>query len=128
MMTKYCEFNGCDAVITKGRYCSVHKPTYKRTKRPTYVHKNKPFYRTREWKDLCFAVDVREGDQCQRCHRLVFGKHKQHHHIVPIQVDPSLRLDPDNIMLLCEDCHPIVEHENEDKPVRKFASYFGISD
>ncbi|EEM02034.1 Phage endonuclease [Bacillus pseudomycoides] len=45
----------------------------------------------------------------------MFGKRAHHHHIVPIKVNPSLKLDADNIMMLCSKCHPIVEKETNVK-------------
>jgi 5-methylcytosine-specific restriction protein A len=49
----------------------------------------------------------------------VFGKQAHAHHIVPIQIDPSKRLDSDNIILLCNKCHPIVEKETMEKYKKK---------
>jgi len=130
MAKKLCEFPGCRNIIEHGRYCAEHgySDKFKRAKkkhRSVYHHDNKPVYHSSEWADMCQLVDLREHDQCQRCHRIVYGRHKHHHHIVPIKVNPKLEFDPNNIMLLCDRCHPIVEHEQEEAPAKVFPSYFG---
>ncbi len=35
--------------------------------------------------------------------------------LYPIKDNELLKLDPNNLMLLCSKCHPIVENETEDK-------------
>lgn len=129
MAKKLCEFPGCQNVIEHGRYCEEHgySDKFKRAKRKrrsVYHHDNKPVYHSDEWANVCMEVDLREHNQCQRCHRIVYGRHKQHHHIIPIKDDPTLKFEPSNIMLLCDRCHPIVEHEQEDKPPKVYPSYF----
>jgi len=124
-----CEFNGCHNVIEHGSYCEEHKYSekFKRAhakRKSIYHHDNKPVYRSQEWKSVCEVVDMREHNACQNCGRIVFGRNKQHHHIVPIKDNPQLEFEPDNIMLLCARCHPIVEHEQENKKPEIFASYF----
>lgn len=116
---KYCGEQGCTTLISSGRYCADHKRRYK--KRVVYS-KNKSFYNTQAWKDLKAFCYQRDKGCCQRCGRFVFGKRAHAHHIVPIQINPSLKLDPDNIMLLCNKCHPIVEEETMEmyKPKAKF--------
>lgn len=124
-----CSFNGCHNIIERGKYCAEHaySAKYKRSKRKkknVYHHDNKPVYHSETWANICQQVDLRENNQCQRCHRIVFGRHKHHHHIIPIKNDPTLEFELNNIMLLCDKCHPIVEHEQEDKPVKVYPSYF----
>lgn len=124
-----CQFNGCQNLIEHGAYCAEHaySPKYKRAKRKrrdVYHHDNKPVYHSEEWASVCLTVDLREHDQCQRCGHIVFGRHKHHHHIVPIKDNPLLKFDPNNVMLLCDKCHPIVEHEQETAPPKVYPSYF----
>lgn len=117
---KYCSEQGCKSLISSGRYCVDHKRKQKKAK-PVYSV-NKSFYNTQAWKDLKSYCYQRDGGCCQRCGKFVFGKRAHHHHIVPIQIDPSLKLAPDNIMTLCNKCHPIVEAETMEKykPKPKF--------
>lgn len=129
MVKHLCEFPGCQNTINHGRYCSEHGYTskFKRSQqkaRSVYHHDNKPVYHSSEWESICQVVDLREHNQCQRCGKIVFGRHKHHHHIIPIKQDPSLWFEPNNIMLLCDKCHPIVEHEQELNPPKVFPAYF----
>ncbi|WP_420814207.1 HNH endonuclease [Loigolactobacillus bifermentans] len=124
-----CQYEGCNNLVDHGKYCQEHAYSRKyrqakRKKRDVYHHDNKPYYRTERWQTVCMEVDIREHNCCQRCGRYVYGRHKHHHHIKPIKVDASLAYDPNNIMLLCNLCHPIVEHEQEAKPPKVFPSYF----
>jgi 5-methylcytosine-specific restriction enzyme A len=109
---KYCGEQGCKNLISSGRYC----PDHRRKKKEKVVYsKNKSFYRTQAWQDLRSFVYERDKGCCQRCDKFVFGKQAHAHHIVPVQIKPSLKLDSDNIMLLCNKCHPIVEEETMEK-------------
>ncbi|PED05269.1 HNH endonuclease [Bacillus pseudomycoides] len=109
---KYCAEQGCKTLIDKGRYCPNHK---RKRKKIVVYSKNKSFYRTKAWEDLKAFCYQRDKGLCQQCGRFVFGKQAHHHHIVPIKVNPSLKLDLDNIMTLCAKCHPIVEKETNAK-------------
>ncbi len=127
MMTmKYCQFNGCTNKVEKGAYCLDHVVTRRSKKRKDiYHHENKSFYVTDAWQDVRADVYEREKGKCQRCHKFVFGKTAHCHHIIPIKKNPTLKLDVNNIMLLCPKCHAIVE--NEEKTKKVFASYFQIN-
>lgn len=109
---KYCAEQGCRTLISKGRYCPNHR---RRRKKKSWQSNNKSFYNSTAWKDLTSYVYQRDKGLCQRCGKFVFGRRAHHHHIVPIQVDPSRKLDPDNVELLCDECHPIVEQETMEK-------------
>lgn len=113
---KYCAEQGCKTLISKGRYCENHR---RRKKEKPVYSVNKSFYRTQAWKDLVADVYERDKGCCQRCGKFVFGRKAHAHHIVPIQINPKLKLDPDNIMLLCNKCHPIVEAETMEKYKKK---------
>lgn len=120
---KYCDFNGCGNKIARGKYCPEHTASKKRRKKKDiYHHENKPFYRTDEWKSLAAFVYEREHGCCQRCGRFVFGRQAHRHHVVPIKKNPLLKLDPNNIRLLCPQCHVIEENEDENKKI--FPNYF----
>lgn len=68
------------------------------------------FYRSEEWKKAARIVWKRDNATCQRCgldYQRVDKKttKKFHiHHIVSFQVK-ELRANPDNLVLLCHDCH-----------------------
>lgn len=121
---KYCQFNGCTNKVNKGAYCDDHRrvsPSKKKVKN-IYHHKNKSFYQSDPWKDLRSDVYEREKGKCQRCGKFVFGRTAHCHHVIAIKDNPLLKLEINNIMLLCPKCHVIVE--NEEKPKKVFASYF----
>lgn len=123
---KYCDFNGCDNKIERGAYCADHKrskPRRKKTKKAIYHSKNKSFYNSDHWKSTRSYVYDRERGLCQRCKAFVFGRRAHVHHVVPVSVDDTLKLEVNNLRLLCPQCH-IIE-ENEDKKAKVFPSYFG---
>ena len=120
---KYCGYDGCTNKIERGTYCNEHKPSHKANKKKSaYHHENKAFYRTQAWSDVADFVYEREGGRCQRCGRFVFGKQAHRHHVIPIKKNNMLKLDPNNIRLLCPTCHVIEENETDEKKV--FPSYF----
>lgn len=124
---KYCQFDGCINKINKGVYCSEHRRFRKSSKakakkKEIYHHENKPFYRTQDWRDTRAFVYEREKGCCQRCGRFVYGKQAHVHHIIPIKKDKSLRLETNNLMLLCPKCHSIIENEETNEKV--FPNYF----
>jgi 5-methylcytosine-specific restriction protein A len=64
----------------------------------------------------------RDKGYCQRCGKFVFGKQAQVHHKVTVKENPALKLDPNNLKLLCPVCHSIEENLGEKEKV--FANYF----
>jgi 5-methylcytosine-specific restriction enzyme A len=123
---KYCDFNGCTNKISKGRYCVDHKrskPRKKKEQKSIYHHENKSFYNSKAWDFVRTKVYEREKGYCQRCSLFVFGRNAHVHHIIPVKENPLLKLEENNLMLLCSKCHTIVENEDNDK--RVFPSYFG---
>lgn len=59
-------------------------------------------YRTQEWLAVVRQVYERDHHLCQRCGSPT-SPHA--HHIKPWADYPELRLDPDNLITLCETCH-----------------------
>ncbi|PFB05021.1 endonuclease [Bacillus anthracis] len=122
---RYCNFNGCNNKVAKGLYCEEHKrKKKKRKKTEVYHHENKPFYRSDAWQSMRSFVYEREKGCCQRCGIFVFGRQAHVHHVIPIKKNPSLKLEPNNLRLLCPTCHMIEENEEDDKKKNVFASYF----
>ncbi|PDZ12775.1 endonuclease [Bacillus pseudomycoides] len=121
---KYCNFNDCNNKVTKGLYCEEHKRKKKKSKNDIYHHENKPFYRSDKWQAMRSFVYEREQGCCQRCGRFVFGRQAHVHHVISIRKNPLLKLDPNNLRLLCPGCHMIEENEDEDKKQNVFPSYF----
>ena len=116
---KYCGEQGCTNLISTGFYCADHRRRRKKPKR--YKHDNKSLYNSGVWKRLtAFIYEDRKG-KCERCGKFVFGKDAHNHHVIPVREAPHLKLDPNNIRLLCGKCHVIEENEIETKNV---PSYF----
>ena len=71
-----------------------------------YHEKYKDFYNSSEWKALRnYKFGMAEG-LCEICRKNEKVKAaREIHHIVPIEVDYSKRLDYDNLLALCSDCH-----------------------
>lgn len=68
------------------------------------------FYKSKAWQDCRAAYVKRVGGLCERC--LARGMYVPgvivHHkmHITPNNInDPAVTLNPDNLELLCRDCH-----------------------
>ena len=70
------------------------------------------FYASPQWIRLRDLTMARAGYQCQRCKQQ--GKltpATEVHHIVPIRVDWSKRLEMNNLMCLCHKCHMMEERK-----------------
>lgn len=109
---RYCAEQGCRNLISHGRYCEGHK---RKQKKHVVYSKNKSFYRTQAWQDLRAYVYQRDKGCCQNCGKFVFGKQAHCDHIIPIWKDPSKKLDPDNVRLLCPKCHTLLEYKENEK-------------
>ncbi|WP_456523668.1 HNH endonuclease [Bacillus sp. TE9106W] len=103
-------------------YKKCNKPRKKKDKKNIYHHENKPFYHTDAWKYVRSRVLERENACCQRCGQSFFDRRSHVHYVIPIKEDSTLKLEGNNLRLLCPGCHAI--EENEDKPKEVFPSYF----
>lgn len=110
---KYCREQGCTTLISSGGYCEQHKR--RQRKRTSWQSKNKSFYNSQAWKDLRDYVYERDGGCCNRCGKFIHGRKAHVHHVVPVRVNPKLKLDQLNVILLCNVCHPIVEDETNEQ-------------
>lgn len=74
------------------------------------------FYNSKEWKDLRWQLIIKRGPKCARCGKdMTFNTAELiGHHIIPLTKDnvrnPEVALNPDNVELICFDCHN-AEHE-----------------
>lgn len=80
---------------------------------------SKSFYKSKEWAQVRSFVLMRDKYKCQKC-----GKPAQevHHkeHLTPDNIyDPTINLNPDNLVSLCKDCH--FEEHRQDKAEGKHA-------
>lgn len=77
------------------------------------------FYKTQMWKDCRTAYIKSVGGLCERCLRKGLIKHGDtvHHkiHLTAENINnPEITLNPDNLELLCRDCHAD-EHRTHEK-------------
>lgn len=75
-------------------------------KKLNYHERYQQFYNSREWRDLRNYKFAMADGLCELCRKK--GKVKaarEIHHIVPIEIDYSKRLEYDNLIALCKDCH-----------------------
>ena len=64
------------------------------------------FYNTKEWKMLRMQKYIDADGFCERCMKSgIVRRGKEVHHIVPLDKDWSRRLDYNNLILLCPECH-----------------------
>lgn len=64
------------------------------------------FYTSAKWKRKRENILRRDGYECTICKR--YGRHKSAeivHHIKSIEEAPELRLNSENLMSVCKDCH-----------------------
>ncbi|NEU29946.1 HNH endonuclease [bacterium LRH843] len=106
---KPCKKFGCGN-LTRNRYCNEHQD--EQTKQNRYYdrysreERTVRFYASAAWKRLRELIKIRNNGLCQLClkdKRIVIGTIVDH--IIPIKVNWSLRLDEDNLQLLCQACH-----------------------
>lgn len=71
-----------------------------------YHEKFNDFYNSSEWKAIRNQKFIEARGLCERCEkRGIIKKGKEVHHKIPIEQRPDLRLDMNNLELLCSDCH-----------------------
>lgn len=81
------------------------------------------FYNSKAWRDCRRAYAKSQGGLCERCMSrglIVPGKVVHHvQHITPDTInDPSITLNHDNLILVCQNCHA-AEHKSQGRFVVK---------
>ncbi|MBO5963151.1 MAG: HNH endonuclease [Bacteroidales bacterium] len=91
----------------------------KKDKKKTYHERFNAFYQSAEWKSLREARFGFADGLCEKCkEKGIVRAGREVHHRISIEEDWSKRLDFDNLVLLCPDCHNS-EHERI-SPLQKF--------
>ena len=86
-----------------------------------YHEKYNSFYCSREWQLLRNQKFYDADGLCELCRQNgIIKEAKEIHHIVPIEKDWSKRLDYDNLLALCSDCHN--QQHLRISPLQKFLS------
>lgn len=85
----------------------------------TYDENYMWFYNSTTWKNLRNKKFYDADGLCELCKKNgIIRQGKEVHHIIPIEKDWNKRLDYDNLILLCNDCHN-AQHERI-SPLQKF--------
>lgn len=88
-----------------------------------YHEKYNAFYNSPAWKQLRAERWVSADGLCEMCREKgIVRKADEIHHIVPIEDDWSKRLDFDNLVALCKDCHN--QQHSRVSPLKKFLQEF----
>jgi 5-methylcytosine-specific restriction protein A len=85
------------------RETKLHKPSYS----PVVINQEtaKTFYQTSEWICLRNKILKKYGKQCMACWQKKDESPPCVDHIKPVRKYWHLRLDPDNLQVLCADCN-----------------------
>ena len=89
----------------------------------SYRERYQDFYNGKEWKELRSWKFAEANGLCEDCRengKIVAGK--EVHHLVEISKDWSKRLDPDNLVLLCRECHNKIH--NRQSPLQNFLDFW----
>jgi len=100
--------------LTREKYCEQHayKAKQEEAERQRFYDEHirdkrtTEFYHSQEWLAIRQRALVRDNYLCQHC--LKEKRIRQAdtvHHIVPVKVDWSKRLDLSNLVSLCHECH-----------------------
>ena len=73
---------------------------------------SKAFYKSKEWKQVREYVMMRDNYLCRHCGAPATEVHHIKHLEPDNIMDPSITLNPDNLVSLCRDCH-FEEHRGE---------------
>lgn len=88
-------------------------------KNKTYHEKYAEFYNSSDWKNLRNQKFYDADGLCEICKKNgIVNQGKEVHHIEPIEKCWEKRLDYNNLILLCADCHN-TQHERI-SPLQKF--------
>ena len=91
----------------------------KTDKNKTYHERYNSFYQSAEWKALRESRFAFADGLCELCRKKgIVRAGREVHHRVSIQEDWGKRLDFDNLILLCPDCHN--EQHERISPLQKF--------
>ena len=92
-------------------------------KQMNYHEKYDSFYQTKEWKLLRNQKWVSANGLCEMCRaKGIIKSAKEIHHKIPIEEDWSKRLDYDNLIALCSDCHNAIH--NRQSPLQQFLKFW----
>lgn len=85
---------------------------------------SKKFYKSKPWRTFREIIINERGNKCQECGKVITeSKFLQIHHIeelTPINIDDtSITLNPDNVIVVCQECHNKIHNRWSKGVVRK---------
>ena len=104
---RLCTWPRCPEIVKHGDRCDKHKARARPAPHPATTSE-RGYDAT--WQRLREMV-LRRHPICEHCRRV---KASEVHHVVPIRVDPRMRLDPENLTAVCHACHVRAERRLQD--------------
>lgn len=80
----------------------MEKPKNLKRLQPKKLHN---FYKSDAWKKVREEVILRAGGRCEICGKVGREVHHKIHLTLDNADDASISLNPDNLLLLCKECH-----------------------
>lgn len=112
-MAIYTICSSCGRKLLVGTKCEVcNKERYKQYKRFRKDKKEQAFYSSREWKVVSEVTKLKYLGLCVKCWDN--GELKSSavtHHIKELKEDWSLKLEPSNLIPICNRCHDKIHKE-----------------
>lgn len=93
--------------LSKNEVCKLDKHGFKLNSETVSKRQANAFYKTAEWKTLRAELKKSAGPICVMCSRdfKKYGLTKNADHIKPLMYAWGLRLDPENIQIICSECN-----------------------
>lgn len=103
---KKCPHPGCRQLITNHvKFCDAHTETRQQKRNKQSTTMNREFYNSTSWRELSKRHRT-EYPLCRHCLELgILTPVSVVDHIIEIDDDPTLKLDPQNLQSLCHPCH-----------------------
>ncbi|MFG3610987.1 HNH endonuclease signature motif containing protein [Rummeliibacillus stabekisii] len=120
---KVCLKNGCRTLIDyRKTYCDKHRQyknrEYNKQIRNSseFDRKVAKFYQSTEYRNMRQRKMIEVNGLCKVCIKLGhINSAKICHHIVPVREDFDKRLDNENCIMICNDCHEKLHDRTNDK-------------
>jgi 5-methylcytosine-specific restriction endonuclease McrA len=93
--------------LSKNEVCKLDKHGFNLNSKTVSKRQANAFYKTVEWKTLSAELRKTAGPVCIMCNRdfKKYGLAKNADHINPLMYFWDLRLDPENIQIICGECN-----------------------
>jgi 5-methylcytosine-specific restriction endonuclease McrA len=99
--------------LSQGNHCPHHKPKPSPRTRP--ASSTKQGYGS-DWQRVRIQILIRDHWTCAYCGKPLLGPDATVDHVIPIDIAPSLRLDPSNLVAACRRCNSRRANEGRATP------------